>query len=119
MDRNIVTIYSLFDRKANTYGGVFCSSCDGTAIRSVVELIQAGPSQIIQYPEDFVLTAIGDLNLDTGDVTNCGNRFVTDIRTVIDDLKRRYQSEKTVSNPQPDATDSHLAFEKTVISPEE
>lgn len=56
MDKNL---YSIFDKKSQTYMQPFVELTDGTAIRQCMDLLLNANAPFAKYPEDFTLMRIG------------------------------------------------------------
>ena len=56
MDKNL---YSIYDKKSDTYMQPFVELTDGTAIRQCTDLINNGNTPFAKFPEDFMLMRIG------------------------------------------------------------
>ena len=56
MDKNL---YSIYDKKSETYMQPFVELTDGTAIRQCTDLLLNTNSPFSKYPEDFTLMRIG------------------------------------------------------------
>lgn len=54
-----VNVYSIYDRKAVTYGLPFFQPTDGSAIRSVQEIANDMNTTVGRHPTDFALFCIG------------------------------------------------------------
>lgn len=52
--------YSIYDRKALQYHPPFFASTDGSALRSLTDLVNDSNSTIGRHPGDYVLYYIGD-----------------------------------------------------------
>lgn len=62
-------IYSIFDKKANTYGPVMCFPSDVIAIRAIEMELMSDKSVMSNYPHDFCLMLVGEFNVDNGCIT--------------------------------------------------
>ena len=56
MDKNL---YSIYDKKSQTYMQPFVDLTDGTATRQCMDLLANTNAPFAKYPEDFTLMRIG------------------------------------------------------------
>lgn len=57
------TMYSVYDKKGQTYAAPFTEIKDGTAIRAMQDLMSSNPNHpFSRYPEDFELVRVGTFN---------------------------------------------------------
>lgn len=66
-------IYSIFDSKVGAFMSPFLARTDGEAIRMVAASLftpNGAPSMVAQYPEDFVLFALGEWDDSAGIVSD-------------------------------------------------
>jgi hypothetical protein len=62
-------VYSIYDKKALTYGPLMCFPQDVMAIRAVSLEVQNNPkSPIGAYPHDFCLLCVGEFEETTGNL---------------------------------------------------
>lgn len=63
-----VSLYSVYDVKADQYGNPFQSPSNATAIRSFFsEVVRNDPNNVLHsYPGDFFLYAVGFFDTDSG-----------------------------------------------------
>lgn len=61
-------IYSIFDKKAVSFGPLFISENDDTAKRSVISSLY-DESLLSRFPSDYCLYCLGEFNSDNGDVS--------------------------------------------------
>lgn len=62
-------IYSLYDRKSNTYGGPFLAATDDDAKRMVYDMVNyGGDNLVVRHIEDFSLFKLAEFNKRTGSV---------------------------------------------------
>ena len=77
-------IYSIYDKKALTYSPVMSFENDVLAIRSFEQFVLSGNNVISQYPTDFVLCYLGEVDNTTGALTcDAMPRQVEEARSVI------------------------------------
>lgn len=63
----IQNVYSVFDRKAISFGALIFFVNDDMAKRGVADLMRAGgDGPMFMYPEDFALYRVGAFNQDNG-----------------------------------------------------
>jgi len=62
----IISVYSLFDKKAGHYMTPYFSSNDATADRSFQALAKRDDSMVSHSPEDFALYKLGEFHDDSG-----------------------------------------------------
>lgn len=63
-------LYVIKDSKAQTYQGCYCAVNDAIMVRNFQnEFINGKLGIINQFPSDFALYSVGELNETTGDVT--------------------------------------------------
>jgi len=63
----ITKAYSLFDIKAQHYMTPFFTINDGTAIRSLSQMVnEKEPNMVNQYPDDYNLFCVGSFDDSTG-----------------------------------------------------
>lgn len=55
----IIKAFSIYDRKALSYGPPFFAATDGAAIRSLTDLVGDPNTTVGRHPGDFVLYCIG------------------------------------------------------------
>lgn len=58
----IVNLYSIYDRKSNTYSNIFSSLNDAVAIRQFTQAVNDSNSIMSVYPNDFVLCKVGSFD---------------------------------------------------------
>lgn len=77
-------IYSIYDKKALTYSPVMSFENEVLAVRSFEQFVLAGNNTISQYPSDFVLCYLGEVDDTTGALTcDAMPRQVEEAMTVI------------------------------------
>ncbi|QKI28936.1 VP5 [Kummerowia striata gokushovirus] len=61
-------VYSVYDRKAMTYGALMFFANHDMARRSCSDLMRAGGDDVlmVRYPEDFDVYVVGEFETDTG-----------------------------------------------------
>lgn len=64
----IYGIYSVYDRKAQTYLPLFQETRDELAVRTFTKIILTTETPISEYPADFDLVRLGAWNSDTGSI---------------------------------------------------
>lgn len=64
----ILVAYSIFDRKALQYHPPFFASADGSAVRSLQDLVNDLNTTIGRHPNDFVLFRIGYYDDNKGEI---------------------------------------------------
>lgn len=69
-------LFSVFDRKAVTWGPPMQFKTDELARRSGVTLLKSGDSEIAKFPEDFDLYYVGTFDDDNGLLTGDTPRLV-------------------------------------------
>lgn len=75
----IVKLYSIYDVKAEVYEFPYPSLNDGTAIRTLSEVVMDERTKICKYPEDYKLFCIGEFDDQQGKVIdNKNQKFVID-----------------------------------------
>jgi len=62
-------VYSIWDRKAQVSLPVFSSRDDVTASRTFIEAVMTSETPVAQYPADFDLIKLGNIDLDTGQLS--------------------------------------------------
>lgn len=62
-------IYSIYDKKAMTYSPVMSFENEVLAVRSFEQFVLAGNNTVSQYPSDFVLCYLGEMDDTTGALT--------------------------------------------------
>lgn len=59
-------MFCLFDTKAQAFAPPFCTPRVELAVRSLIQMLDAGDSQLAKFPEDFVLYEVGVFDDTTG-----------------------------------------------------
>lgn len=59
-------IYSIYDKKAMTYSPVMSFENEVLAVRAFEQFVLAGNNTVSQYPSDFVLCYLGEMDDKTG-----------------------------------------------------
>ncbi|MBD5584333.1 MAG: hypothetical protein HDQ88_04570 [Clostridia bacterium] len=68
--KNIVNIYTIYDRVAEKIGTLFTGEQEGAIVRSFEDEIKNERNgDLFKHPEDFELWKIGEINMKTGEVT--------------------------------------------------
>lgn len=62
--------FSIYDKKAQTFGQVFPSHSFGTAERELKSAISNTETQIAKYPDDFALYYHFEFDGETGDISD-------------------------------------------------
>ena len=62
-------IYSIYDKKAMTYSPVMSFENEVLAVRAFEQFVLAGNNTVSQYPSDFVLCYLGEMDDSTGALT--------------------------------------------------
>lgn len=66
-------VLSVFDKKAEVYGGVYLARSIAVGARMFTDTILSGPDTVIrQHPEDFVLCQVGTFDDVTGELFGGG-----------------------------------------------
>jgi len=69
-------LFSVYDRKAGTYGQVFSLQTRGVAMRTFQTWVQDPNSFFAKFPDDFELYEIGEFDVQTGDMISIKPDFV-------------------------------------------
>lgn len=72
----ISNLYSIYDRKAGYYLPLFQKRSEAEAIREFTECVKMHDGPIAQYPSDFELCELGQMDLDTGEILPAKNARV-------------------------------------------
>lgn len=75
-------LYSLFDKKAGSYGGLLLAAGDGHVSRIIAERFQGSGDTVAKFPEDFDLYALGEYNTETGEIES-NVKFVVNIGVIL------------------------------------
>lgn len=76
-------IYSIFDKKAVSFGPLFISENNDTAKRSVVSSLY-DESLLSRFPSDYSLYCLGKFDSDTGDVSGISPvEFVCEVLSLL------------------------------------
>jgi hypothetical protein len=60
-------MYSIYDRKSNSYAAPFIELTDGTAIRAIQDVMNNNANhQFVRYADDFQLVRVGMFDEDAG-----------------------------------------------------
>lgn len=80
-----VKIYSIFDRKASVFNQPFFAMNDVQAQRSVYMREKVEPSQLSEFPDDFMLVYIGEFDHHSGDISGLDHKFdaVCELRSLL------------------------------------
>lgn len=70
----VVGHFSIFDKKAKSYGPVFSAPNADTAQRLVVASLKED-SQLVLFPVDYVIVHLCDFDLDTGEIIKLEGSF--------------------------------------------
>ena len=62
-------IYSIYDKKAMTYSPVMSFENEVLAVRAFEQFVLSGNNTVSQYPSDFVLCYLGEMDDNTGALT--------------------------------------------------
>lgn len=82
-------MYSIYDKKAETYNNPFPGENDLVMIRDLqVRLEQMKESQLFKYPDDFIVVQVGMFNPTNGDLTQVHMRDVMELRQVVEEIQR-------------------------------
>lgn len=66
----LLKMFSLYDSKAAAFAAPFSTPRRELAQRAMVELMDAGQSQVARFPEDFLLFELGEFDDQTGVVVS-------------------------------------------------
>lgn len=66
----IIGYYSIWDKKARTYGQLFPSQTKGSAERAFADNVNTAESMANKYPDDFCLYQIFEFDDDTASIIN-------------------------------------------------
>lgn len=71
-------IYSVRDKRANTYGQPMAMPTDAHAVRSFTQEVNRkdDSNMLNQYPEDFAIYYIGYFDTDNGTITETGPQLL-------------------------------------------
>lgn len=61
-----LTLFSIYDSKAQSFAAPFPAANKGAAIRTVVDAIKDGDSLLARHPADFSLFWVGEFDQDEG-----------------------------------------------------
>lgn len=79
-------LYSVYDKKSQTYAHPIAEINDGTAQRSIMDLMQTTPQHpVSMHPEDYELVRIGRFNELDGNIDLGGEEImavVTQLETI-------------------------------------
>lgn len=75
----MMSVYTIFDTRSESYSRPFCATCDGDAERILIDTAQDPKTSFHLHPEDFILFRCGSFDPSTGviapqsEYTNLGN----------------------------------------------
>jgi hypothetical protein len=85
----IQQLYSIYDKKANSFSTLILEINDGIAIRSITDFIKQNPNSApAQHPEDFKLMRLGSWDQSEGELYNDGNDTILELKTVKQTLEK-------------------------------
>lgn len=61
-------IFSIYDRKAETYGEPILQPTLGSMLRALEQEFENEDSMLSKYPEDYVLYELGTFNVENGEI---------------------------------------------------
>lgn len=79
----IVGHYSVYDRKANSYGPVFAAPNHEVAQRLVIASLKED-SQLVLFPQDYVLVHLCDFDQETGKILENEGSFARQAAEIVD-----------------------------------
>ena len=83
-----MSIYSIFDKKANVHRSFMACSDDATALRSVARVANDGNSDLFMYCDDFAIYNLGDVNINSGVITPVSPIiFVCNVSSLVTSVK--------------------------------
>jgi len=84
----IVTVFSIFDEKAETYSPPFFMPQIGQGIRWFSDLVKDPSTHISKHPSDYKLYKIGEFNDVTSEIVSCNPVFLSN---GIEHVKKGYE----------------------------
>lgn len=85
----IIKVYSIFDKKAETYGPPFFMLKEQMAVRAFSDISNDMSTMLSKHPEDYELYEIGEYNDNTADIKQNSKRFIVNalsVKRVIKDV---------------------------------
>lgn len=79
----ILNIYSIFDKKAGSYGTPFFTTNHPTAIRAVARLLFDPSTTVAHNPEDFQLIHIGEFDDATAQILSTPALVVSELEEIL------------------------------------
>lgn len=59
-------VYSIYDKKAETYSSPFLQANDASAVRAIQATMRDASTSLAQWPDDYVLYLVGTFDIATG-----------------------------------------------------
>ena len=103
-------IYAYFGKCELKYFGLFVADNDNSAIRVVEQELQRN-QKLADYSMEYSLYSLCDFNEDSGELSNCNIRFVSDLSDILLNFitRQRKQNDllKSVSGVSLTESDTH------------
>lgn len=79
-----INLFSIFDKKAQAFSNPFVDLNEATAQRTIEQILRDNQPQNLyaQYPNDYELHYIGELNAETGNISQENCRKILDLVTL-------------------------------------
>lgn len=87
-------ITAIKDKKAETYNGVNTAITAGTAVRDLMRFLNNGQkNDLNQFPEDFELWQLGEINTTTGEIVPKLKKIIG-LKDLVDNTKSEATDKK-------------------------
>lgn len=96
----IITRYSIYDRKSNSYAPSFEAPNNDVALRMVVSSLSE-QSNLVLYPSDYVLVKLCDFDNETGETIKYDGSFVkvvAEVNSIINDKFKAFALDGSFAN---------------------
>jgi hypothetical protein len=80
----IKNMYTIYDKKSETYASPFIELTDGTAVRAIQDMIMSNPDHpFSRHSEDYALYRIATFDENTGHVETIGRENIQELRNLV------------------------------------
>lgn len=86
----IISNYSVFDRKANSYSPIFQAQNHDVARRMIISSL-SDSNQMVLYPQDFVLVHLSDFDSETGETILLKGSFFHEAGELVDLIPEKFR----------------------------
>lgn len=77
-------MYTIYDKKSETYASPFIEMTDGTAVRAIQDIIMSKPDHpFSRHCEDYAMYKIGTFDEFTGNIELIGRENIQELRNLV------------------------------------